>query len=79
MCTSSYREAATFVDKECKFVQQLGEEHELILGGGTKDTVLRFGKQDIEAQPDFDASEILDVISGLFSDLVDFPDIKSLL
>lgn len=76
VCTSSFREAAHFIDKECKFVQQLGEEKELILGGGTHDTSLRFGKQNLDAEQGFDVSEIKDVISGLFSDLADFPDVS---
>ena len=73
-CETGYEEAVTFTDKECKFVQQLGEEYHVVLGGGVKNTEIRFGKQDVEATPDFDVSEILDVIKGLFSDLIDHPE-----
>lgn len=78
VCTNSFREPASFVDKECKFVQQIGVENEIILGGGSMDTLLKFGRQNIEINPDFNFEEFTDVISGLFSDLTDFPDIPDL-
>eukprot|EP00210_Caulerpa_lentillifera_P002027 g1942.t1 len=78
VCTNSFREPAKFVDKECKFVQQVGVEKELILGGGSLDTLFTFGRQNTEITPEFDFEEFTDVIGGLFSDLTDFPDIPDL-